>query len=174
MGLIIILIFMARKTNYSNSLIYTFNQEIIIFLVVYALSLLPFIAVINTIGLNNQNSINFYLHKINKSTIQSYILIISLLSIAGIPPFAGFAIKFILLSEISNLGTGSLAIVILFLSLPLIMAYLRLVSKLTRLEPSTYYYNLNQQKVSLKLSSLAIFFSLVSLLISMSILLHLI
>ena len=173
MGLIIILLFIARKTNYSGSLIYTFNQEIIGFLVIYALSLLPFIAVINTTGLNNQNSINFYLHRINKSTIQAYILIVSLLSVAGIPPFAGFIIKFILLSEISSLGTGSLGIIILLLNLPLIMAYLRLISKLTRLEPIIYYYNLNQQKIPIEMNSLAIILSLISLVISLSILLTL-
>ena len=173
MGLIIILLFIARKTNYSGSLIYTFNQEIIGFLLIYALSLLPFIAVISTTGLNSQNNINFYLHRINKSTIQAYILIVSLLSVAGIPPFAGFIIKFILLSEISNLGTGSLGIIILLLNLPLIMAYLRLISKLTLLEPSIYYYNLNQQKVPIEINSLAIIFSLVSLVISLSLLLRL-
>ena len=173
MGLIIVLLFIARKTNYSNSLTYTFNQEIIVFLVIYALSLLPFMAVVNTTGLNSQNNINFYLHKVNKSTIQTYILVVSLLSVAGIPPFAGFVIKFILLSEISNLGTGSLAIVILFLNLPLIMAYLRLVSKLIRLEPAVYYYNLSQQKVPAEVNSLAIILSLVSLIISLVILLNL-
>lgn len=173
MGLIIVLLFTARKANYSSSLTYTFNQEIITFLLVYALSILPFILIISITGLNNQNNINFHLHKLNKSTTQAYILIIALLSSAGIPPLAGFAIKFIVLSEVSNLSTGSLAIVILLLNLPLVMAYLRLVSKITGLEPSVYYYNLSQVKVPLRLSSLAIILSLISLLISLIMLLNL-
>ena len=174
MGLIIVLIFMARKTSNSNPLIYSFSQEIMIFLNIYALSLLPFLIIINMIGFKNLNSINFYSQRINKSTIQLNILIISLLSVAGVPPFAGFTIKFIFLSEISHISTGSLVITILLLNLPLMMAYLRLISKFILSRSIINNYSLISQKISIKTNLIPILFSLINLTVSLIILHNLI
>ena len=175
MGLILVLLYVAKLNNYSSTLIYCFIDQIIIFLTIYALSLLAFICIISKANINSQNQINFSIPKLNKSMTHVYVMILSLLSVAGIPPFAGFIIKFMLLSEISSLTTGNLTILILLLNLPLIMAYLRLINKLVRLESYKYSYNIfSETRIPKRITQMAVTITLINMLASLLIVLRLI
>lgn len=175
MGLIVVLLHVAKINIYSGTLIYSFTHEIIIFITIYSLSLLAFICIINKINSNNQNKINFNLPILNKSMTHVYIMILSLLSVAGIPPFAGFIVKFMLLSEISNLTTGNLTILILLFNLPLIMAYLRLINKLIQLESDKYYYSIpNKTRIPIEVIKLAIIVTLINIIAGLLIILKMI
>ena len=174
MGLILVLLYVAKLNNYSSTLIYCFIDQIIIFLTIYALSLLAFICIISKANINSQNQINFSIPKLNKSMTHVYVMILSLLSVAGIPPFAGFIVKFMLLSEISSLTTGNLTVLILLLNLPLIMAYLRLINKLVRLESYKYSYNIfSETRIPKRITQMAVTITLINMLASLLIVLRL-
>ena len=171
MGLIIAFLLLVSGKKYSSLLLYSPIEETLLLLITYSLSLLSFISLTNIISLNNQNEINFKSPALNKSTVEIYILVLALIGVAGIPPFAGFAIKFILLSEILNSSAGSSALIILILNLPLIMAYLRLINKVIQLEPNTYYHNITNKLVLCSTNNkLAITMALINILISLLIL----
>ena len=65
--------------------------------------------------------------KPNKNGIEGYLIIICLLSVAGIPPLGGFITKYILISEICNNKGGIISVIILLVNLPLIYTYMRIV-----------------------------------------------
>jgi len=171
MGLIIAFLLLVSGKKYSSLLLYSPIEETLLLLITYSLSLLSFISLTNIISLNNQNEINFKSPALNKSTVEIYVLVLALIGVAGIPPFAGFAIKFILLSEILNSSAGSSALIILILNLPLTMAYLRLINKVIQLEPNTYYHNITNKLVLCSTNNkLAITMTLINILISLLIL----
>ena len=168
MGLIVTFLLLVSGKKYSSLLLYSPIEETLLLLITYSLSLLSFICLTNIISLNNQNEINFKSPALNKSTVEIYVLVLALVGVAGIPPFAGFAIKFILLSEILNSSAGSSALIILLFNLPLVMAYLRLINKIIQLEPKTYYHNItNKLALCSANNKLAITMTLINMLISL-------
>jgi len=81
----------------------------IFYLIVYTLMTLGAFAVVNSIGENN-SSLENYKGLSKDNGLQAFLLLIFMVSLAGIPPTAGFVGKFYLFSEVIKAGEYSLAI----------------------------------------------------------------
>lgn len=81
----------------------------IFYLIVYTLMTLGAFAVINSIGESN-SSLENYKGLSKDNGLQAFLLLIFMVSLAGIPPTAGFVGKFYLFSEVIKAGEYSLAI----------------------------------------------------------------
>ncbi len=81
----------------------------IFYLIVYTLMTLGAFAVVNSIGENN-SSLENYKGLSKNNGIQAFLLLIFMVSLAGIPPTAGFVGKFYLFSEVIKSGEYALAI----------------------------------------------------------------
>jgi len=91
--------------------------------------------------INNKNSQSVW--SLNNSN--KYIIFINLLSLAGLPPFTGFIIKWILLSEIYLFTNNIINLLLILTSIILLYFYLRIT--INRFFKNTLYIlNLNKNK----------------------------
>ncbi len=81
----------------------------IFYLVIYTLMTLGAFAVVNSIG-EDRSSFEYYKGLSREHGIQAFLLLIFMVSLAGIPPTAGFVGKFYLFSEVVKAGEYLLAI----------------------------------------------------------------
>ena len=111
--------------NIENILLYIFIYIIILINIFFIL--FCFIKRNNNIKIN---SINKFIYIYKNNVLLSYFFIITIFSLAGIPPLAGFFGKFILFLEVIKINWYIIALIGLLLSIISCFYYLRLIKNI--------------------------------------------
>lgn len=123
------------------------TQISLYYLLSYAITDITLFWVVVELSKRGMDSISDYKGLIKKSPLLTFTLVLSLLSMAGIPPLSGFFAKFLILKQVITQGEIWIAIVAILASLVAIYYYFKLLI-------TSVQYNENESYTKIELSPL--------------------